>query len=247
MGLQYYDFTLAPNGVREIPCEGTYFRYYSGGAGGADESILIKSDSQGVVTILRPGQSIKMPTNVKTWRIANNKNAGTITGIVVCGDGEIQDSNTAGSVSVIDGGKARTLAGVSFGTGIWCGGVAGNMSHTQLWNPPGSGKNLIIGEVVAATDATALGMVLSITNAALSVAYGSGSSKKSGGAASAGLTYTQQNASALGGLGIFYLNHAQIFIPKEPIVITPGFGLILRGTAATQGVQATFDYYEDPV
>jgi hypothetical protein len=246
-GLQYYDITIPANFQRSIGSEGTYFRYMKGSAGGADEGLLVKADTGALAAIIYPGQSIRLPETVREWRIENYKNAGTISGIVVIGDGEIQDSQVAGMVSVIDGGKARTLADVAKAGSFWCGQLAGNYSHVQLWNPPGSGKNLIVEQVGIVSDVTTIGISMVLYNTQLTSLYAGAVSKKSGGAVSVSSGYYQTNASQLGGAAnLFLLNHGNLFIPKEPIIVTPGYGLVVRGQGMAQGVQGSFEFYEEP-
>jgi len=250
MGLQYYDFTLAPNGVREIPCEGTYFRYYSGSAGGADESILIKSDTQGVVTILRPGQSIKMPINVKTWRMANNKGAGTITGIVVVGDGEIQDSNVAGTVSVINGEIARVKANQSFMAVELNPAVAGQYGMVQLWNPVASGKRLILNKISVFSQVAAMGYGLFKYNTALTL-QGNAASKLSSGALSSGEMRTGSNVALVGNqyanFGLIGATESKDFPFSEPFVIEPGWSIYLCPAAPNTSAYTTYQWNEEVI
>lgn len=251
MGLQYYDITVAAGKSIDIPAEGSYFRYYSGNAGGADESILVKSDTNAMALLLKPGQSIRVPEKVRTWHIANYANVGTIAGIVVIGDGEIQDSQVAGTVAVIDGGRARTMAGVAFIGYGYQGPVVGNLSHVQLWNQAASGKNLIVEQVSTFTQGAGLSGFAGLgASVALTTLNGLPPSKKIGGPASAAAQIrSQANAAILGLLPSMFNMTIQgpLFKPNEPIVVPPGFGLNILNGAANQDLGAHFEFFEESI
>lgn len=248
MGLQYYDFTLATNGIRDLPCEGTYFRYYSGSAGGADESILIKGDTQGVSSILRPGQSILVPETIKTWKISNYKGAGTISGIVIIGDGEIQDSQVAGVVSIVDGGKARTGAGSAFCVAAFQTAVAAQMPVCQVWNPAGSGKNVYIESLMASSSVAQI--VRAGWNTANFTLQGSQGSKRAGNAG--GAAQPAIGTSATIPTGFVYnlqfqliASQSQVINFREPIMLPPGYGFCVQGATVNTDLSANFEYWEE--
>ncbi|AXS79858.1 hypothetical protein [Dechloromonas sp. HYN0024] len=253
VGLQIYDFTLAPNQTRELAAEGQYFRYYAGSAGGADETILIKSDTGGVQTLLRPGQSIKTPTNCRSWYLSNYKNAGTIMGFVVVGNGEIQDSQVAGTVSIINGELVRVKSNACFIGAASNAGAAGNYSMTQLWNPAGSGKNLILNKVSLYTvTAAPTGVGLARHNAALATLQGNGTTKFIGaGTASVG-ELRNTNAAAIigttiGAFSISLANESKDFPFSEPVAIQPGNGIIMWSASLNNNLQTTFQWNEEAV
>lgn len=252
--MQLYDITIAANTTRQLDAPGSYFYFYTGSAGGADSTITLRGLSSGLRIVLKPGQAFRLPVgqNETSWVITNYANAATIVGTVVVGDGDITDNRVTGSVEVIDGGKNRTMASMSFSGYCGSGASAGNFSHAQLWNPVGSGKNAVVEQIVATLNVTA-GLFVKFYNTALTTQTQDPSSKKSGGSATSMQQRAQQNATILAGgflnLAAFTLAGSTPITYKlaEPIVITPGYGLILVPSTQNVGVDANFEYFEESV
>ena len=147
--MQIYDFTVAANSQRQLDAPGTYFYYYSGSAGGADQTITLRGVSSGLRIVLKNGQSLRLPKgqNPETsWYIGNYANVATIVCTVIVGMGEIQDNRIQGSVEVVDGGKNRTLANLAFAGYAGVLNVAAQMSQVLLWNPSTT-KNLVVESI----------------------------------------------------------------------------------------------------
>jgi outer membrane protein assembly factor BamB len=106
-GLQYYDLSLSAGAQRNIGAPGNYLRYYSGNAAGADESIVVKTDTGALYCILKPGQSIKLPQLANEWKVTARTPSSVISGILIIGEGELQDNQVSGTVSVINGELSR--------------------------------------------------------------------------------------------------------------------------------------------
>lgn len=250
-GLQYFDITIPPGQTREVPCEGTYFRFYQGSAGGNDAGLLVKSDTGAVVSILYPGQSLKLPDSVRLWKLANYKGAGTISGIVVIGDGEIQDTTIAGTVSMVDGGKARTAAGSAFSGSVYCPQSAGNYAHVGAWNPAGSGKNCFI-ESIAISGAVAQSFNIRAATVQLTTPVGM-ASKKISGTASATVSGTQGLPAVQNGGALLYNGYIQasanlVINFREPVLLPPGNGIVVMGYTITTGdLSGNFEFFEEPI
>lgn len=250
-GLQYYDFTIAPNQTRELAAEGSYFRYYSGSAGGLDETILIKSDTGGVQTLLRPGQSIKTPANCRTWYLSNYRNASTISGIVVVGNGEIQDSQVAGTVSVVDGGKLRSMAAQAFlGYGS-IGASAGLYSMIQLFNPAGSGKNVIVSQICASVSVPANNYIY-LRRHSIPFANHLGNAASKNGIGASQAVIKSENAAIPASTGLLLLPYKNaldqiIYKFTEPIVIAQNVGIFLASDTVNSTLLANFEFHEDPI
>ncbi|AMP00156.1 hypothetical protein CAter10_2510 [Collimonas arenae] len=151
---------------------------------------------------------------------------------------------------MIDGGKARTLGGITFmmfGSGP---PVAGQNAHVQLWNPAGSGKNLVLDALTYSSGANG-GILLKLYNAALTTLAGPGQSKKGGGAVAVGVVNVQANAGTLGGATILGVNLSAntpiTYRPYEPIVLPPGWGLNMIQTVLATDISGSFEWYEEPV
>lgn len=250
-GLQYYDFTLAPGKTVEIPAEGSYIRYYTGYALGLDESILVKGDTGAIQCPLKPGQAISLPGNVRSWFLSNKAGAATITGIVVVGNGEISDSQVAGSVNVINGEIARVKAGLVYMGSTGIAGAAGAYSICQLWNPAGTNKNLVLNKC-SVFSASPQQVSISVYNAAFGSVSGAVLSKKidAVGASVAQLrngTSVSGIGSTMGQFGIEATYGSKDFQFSEPIVIPPGCGIIAHAQAFNITQWATFQWNEEAV
>lgn len=250
--MQYYDINIPANKQQIVEAQGTFIYYLTGNAGGADPTIKVTFGLGGTSVLLKPGQSIRLPVTAKPidmWRVENYANSATILGQVLVGTGDFKDTNTTGTVQVMDGSKARTLGKTAFTAynGISTGG-AGIYAHVQLWNPVGSGKNVFL-EYAAAT-AQAAGFVnVRIATAALGTNQLAPNSKLMGsGAASVATMYTATNAVAQGSTIIngraMAANGTVEFRMVEPIVLAPGNGLIFQ-SAANQDMSGYFEYYEE--
>lgn len=143
---------------------------------------------------------------------------------IAYGSGEAGTRRTAGVVSVIDGGKARTLAGDVYGWRFSQGPLAANWNVGQIWNPAGSGRRLLVKSYSSSVAA-----VTGFNNADIVTAAGSIGSKLSGGAASVALPRGLQQVSAVvaGFVVANQVNAGQTVVEPEPFVILPGFGFVM--------------------
>lgn len=128
-------FTFTGEG-RQINAQATYFKYESGGAGGADESVSVRVDGQALGEYY-PGDSVRLPVAGVLWEIKPTNAA--CTGRVRLGVGQVESSRLVGTVKVIDQGADKTASGnqymhscsmVAGGAGVWSG--AGVVSKTKL-------------------------------------------------------------------------------------------------------------------
>jgi len=254
--MQYYDINVPANSTQRVAAQGTFLYYLSGSAGGSDSTLKVRAGFGGTTVLLKPGQSIQLPAGeVKgdTWILENYANAATILGVVLVGEGDFSDNRISGSVEVIDGGKARTLAGNAFGGFAYQANVAAQYTRIQLWNPAASAKNINLENLIGLATVTgaAVGHIR-IINTALGTLSGTGNSKKSGGAASVMELRTDTTATvspnnaALASLSI-PVSQMQPYKPVEPLVIGPGYGVVFWGTAGNIDFGATFEWYEEGV
>jgi hypothetical protein len=113
MGLQYYDLVMPVNGSKEFSAQGKYLYYLTGTtpnitAGTAlvssgNQAIKVRAGLSGNEIILMPGQGYRLDEDEKTpgaWRVANANNQEAITGMLMIGNGEFQDSNIAGAFTL---------------------------------------------------------------------------------------------------------------------------------------------------
>jgi len=158
--------------------------------------------------------------------------------------GSSSSVNVSGVVSVNDEGEARSDALVSYiGQGFISG--PGSVPHAQLWNPPASGKELIVQEVqlARANGGVSFG-ALCFHTAALGALGMQGAAKKAGSPASVAEIRTLDGAAVLGTtIAQINIGDAAKYEFRDPIILPPGFGLHSRGTSAISA-GATFQWYE---
>lgn len=250
--MQYYDITIAANGAQEIAANGNYVYFMPGGsAGGADTTITLRKLSGSETVLLKPGQGVRLnddATGQVRWIVGNYKNQGTIIGQLLIGEGDFIDSRVSGSVEVIDGGKARTLANSAFMGAVNGTAVAGTQQNLQLWNPAGSGKNIIV-EAVTVSSTVQNGFRMRVGDAAMSTQVAAGTSKRIGGAAASGLLKSQQFNGQMGTGSLMVMNLSAnspvTFKFTEPIVLVPGSGLNLAAGVAATDLAASYEWYEE--
>lgn len=247
--MQNFDISIAVGSVRRINANGKFFRYYNGSAAGLDETILVTYDG-GSVT-LKAGQSVKLNQSVSEWLVSNYKGQASILGVVVIGDGEITDTSIAGSVSVIDGGMARTLSNGAFLASGASAAVAAQYSHLQLWNPSGSGKNVIL-EAFSFSTNVASGINFYRDVAQRSTANNAVVSKYLSGAVGVAVLRSENNAvmQFAGGVMLSYLTPASVVQTlnlKEPIVIPPASGLNFVTASVNVSVVGNFEFFEQAI
>lgn len=233
-----FDFNLSANQSQHIDVVGTFLKYKAGTG-----TIRVRMDGGGYIDLL-PGQGVN---NVKFTSVdVQDRTGAQNVGTILAGIYDFRDDRITGSVEVIDGGKNRTNAGVAFTAHVWCPPPAADKGAVlQLWNPAGSGKNLIVEQVVASVGGQySLGMKL--TNTQLVDQVGTIGSKKCAGPAS--VASVQQSGAGLPlQNATFAIGASQLIKFAEPWVIAPGYGLSFG--PSTLGISAGVDieYFEEPV
>jgi len=253
--MQVYDIALKAGESRQIHVLADYIYFLNGSAGGADTTIEFRPNSGGETVYLKPGQAFKLPESQRgmgiTWVMKNQKGEATILGQVLMGEGEFQDNRITGAVEVIDGGKARSLAGIAYIGMVTSNAAAGSISHLQLWNPANSVRNLVIEQILSVSSVST-GIWHGVTDAAIGAGTAASITPKRIGTGYAGKAELRQAKSATQIGQVITLVNAPVsvtgtFKPNEPIVIPPGFGYLLLPQAANADVTATFEWYEDAV
>ncbi len=167
------------------------------------------------------------------------------------GSSEAGTRRTAGVVQVVDGSRALVQSGAAF---IGYGDaqpVAAMNSQVQLWNPAGSGKNLIVKSLFVTADAVRIyavrhGTVI-MPNA---VGTGNPRNKLLGSAAAtvAQLRFRNDTAVVEGALmgPLIYVvaNDSKGFVFNEPIIVQPGNGLNVSVNNVNAGAFVTYDFFE---
>ena len=257
-----FPVNLAVNGFQPVNQYGNYVYYKAGSAGGADPTIKVKTDG-GDEYFLMPGQGFRLDKSTFTSLIITNyANAGTITGTLVIADGAFFDNRVIGTVDIagvvsvngtvttIDKGHDRSVAGATYVAGVTVP-AGGGQAFEQLWNPVGSGKNVIVSSFELMTNPSA-SLMVSLTTGALASQVANGVQNKNLGSAVAAVAQlrTQQGGTLTGKVKLFDLQLQSITTKQykfsDPLIIRPGYGLLFEGSIdGAASVTGLFDFYEE--
>ncbi|WP_059411689.1 hypothetical protein [Cupriavidus basilensis] len=242
--VQQYDLNIPAGGAQNIDVAGDRVQFLS--ATDPFAQIEIRPNyAQGNIS-LKPGQGFKFSEQVTRWVVFNRSNL-PLSGYLLIGSGDFFDQRIAGTVDVIDGGKARTMGGVAmmgYGYGV---ATVGQFSHIQLWNPAGSGKNLFVEQLsFFSTGTVANGVGVKPSSTPLVNFYSNPQSKRLNAQASTAEIRNQANAAFLGGIFMGVLDKVnRLMRPAEPIMVSPGAGLMVIGSVPNEDLGAAFEFFEE--
>ncbi len=139
-------------------------------------------------------------------------------------------------------------AGRAFSRGAFLGASVGNVSMVQLFNPVGSGVNVIVRLLIVSVDATGFAQVYQY-NTPLTNDSGAGVNLLSGGAAGQAHVRNQVNAVSLG-----TLLHNIPILANTPIIpvadwfmeLGPGEGVHVHTALQNVGTSGNFQWLEVP-
>lgn len=233
--------------------------YYEEGAsvGGELPMIRVRSLQGGgeVDVELKPGRQIRLakPAN---GIIVTSLTGAAISGTLSVGNGDIRDSSVMGEVSVVDGAKARTMAGAAFAGRIYQANVAAQFSAAQLWNLGGpETPNVIVSQITALSNSGLWSALIGVTGSGVGTLptwESNMRSKLAGGAASLNSQLRKQTAVAfptvdaiLGSLG-GAAGQSVTYRFTEPIVIPSNYGLtVYISNAANLDLSVNFECIEE--
>lgn len=250
--LRTQDFSVAVGGALTLPIRAAYVKYLDGTAGGLSTRLRLRTELGGADITLEPGDSVRLPQEVAQFRIENADGEATISGTLIAGLGEFTSDRIIGTVRVIDSARDRTLAGVSFLGAVYAAGAAAVNARVQLWNPPGSGRRAIVKQMKIGSTANSPFNVY-VATAAEANAYASPANpvnKLLGGAASV-MEHRYDNIVALpaGAIvlsgNVIANDETQWYRFAEPVILPPGYGLLVRNVTVNQPITACFDFYEE--
>lgn len=248
-----YPLTIPAGGQFSLLAVGSYFKILT-----ASGSFEVTGDAFGQLGSIQAGQGLRLQnpdtTAAMFTRLTFRDTSGAANNltVLVAGDGFIDDRVT-GEVSVVDGGKTRTLAQQTFMTSISCAAAAAQISHVGLFNPAGSGKNVIVKAYRMTTAPAAFVRVGVIAGNLMTTPLGQGRSKLSRGGAGALSTALARSlqAAALAGDDWDYLGASStastIVTLQEPIVLEPNFSMYIAPTAINIGITAAVEWTEELV
>lgn len=178
----------------------------------------------------------------KTLRIVIATNARIKSG------GNVNASSS--SLSVVDGGLARTLADQAMYGYVYCPGVAAQNSHVMLWNPVGSGKNLYLEKIILGSP-TAMNVLYGSWNVDYGVSNGACRSKLIDLDATPSVALPRKTTNAAyqvynNGDSYHFLLAATPFTIdfREPIVIRPGYGFVAAAQTVNTTLAMNAEWYE---
>lgn len=242
---QLYDFACSANGSVNLAVSGGYYRIMS-----ATGAVRVRREGGSQLGPLYPGQGEREEFNRLT---ITDMTGAANTGFILVADESFVDERITGEVSVIDGGRAATLAGLSYLTLGSLGVVAGNYNCFQLLNPSGSGRRVILEGFFASVTVASF-IFIGPNPVALPNIYGaSTNTNKLIGGLAGSAERRWENAAAVNGntsgvLG-FYLQASQNYLYsfKRPVVLPPGTGYAISNRTIAADLQSGFDYYEEVI
>lgn len=168
------------------------------------------------------------------------------------GTSEAGTRRTAGVVSVIDGERFRLDSGIMYAAAIGTSIVAGQYPTAQVWNPAGSGKNLIVKSVILSSpNQQSLLFGFDTVELATDLSAMRLINKKSSGSNSVAKAKTSNIASIPGykiGLGVNVQSNTSITInPNGGYLVEPGFGLTVFGNLLASSFTANFEWFEEVI
>jgi hypothetical protein len=153
----------------------------------------------------------------------------------------------AGEVSIVEGGRSRTLAGIAYISFATAAASPGNQSSVQLWNVSVD-KRLVLTRLTLGTN-TAQTLQLRRASVALATLAMAAERKLFGtGTSVSGQAKTENPAAAAGAIVSTVLMPANtpFNVPfSEPLILEPAAGLTISGTTVNTSVNASFDHWEE--
>lgn len=232
-----YDFAMTAGGSFSLNVEGEQVRIMT--SAGAVELV---TDSYRIGPI-QAGQG-QGASPFKRLTI-NDKSGAANKGTILISSADFIDDRISGEVSVIDGSRSRALAGGAFTAHLFAPATAGTFSGVQLWNPAGSGKNIVIEQIISVCPAYSLGIQLVAVQLAGGIASNTGNKKSGGGLPSALATWVNNSAANITPASTFSLAHGTVCKLVNPYVLTPGYGLNFGAPVLNNDAGAGLEFFEE--
>jgi hypothetical protein len=252
--MQQYDITVPANMPLRVSAAGRYIKYLSGSNGGGDASIMLTPGMQGGNKLtLAPGFAYRVADDQPipdSWTIANAAGGNTIIGKVIIGNGRVDDSTVQGVVQVVDGNKALSLNG-SAGTMSGAYVLASNIVMQGITNQAGSGKRVIVSQMLVGSAAAQNIYIGSLTVplGSLGVPSGQVIGTAFGGAARSGKAASTTDFSAYGANAILGVavgaGVSQLVTFPQPLVIPPGYGLAAWNSSVGTNLVMSIPFVEE--
>lgn len=240
-----YDFSLTPYEAKQYEVFGRFVKYVQGSA-----PIRVILSAGGYVDLM-PGQGV-WNVDFKNF-VIEDRSGSDNRGVVMAGSFDFRDDRISGTVEVIDGGKARTLAGMAFSIATAPGTGATVNSRVAMLNPAGSVKNLVLESIAFAPNAVSTANLYA-GNGPIGLADPGVSKHMGEGALISVAQVSKDNTTTATGpsAGVIWQMSAQagardVWTPREPIIIPPGRSIIVWCNSKNVDFAALFEWFEDPI
>lgn len=252
--VQQYTFQIPAGGAFPLQAMGRYYRIQS-----ASGALKVVGDNFGNMGLVGPGQGYRMrEKDVPFQRLTFIDVSGAANNVVVVvADADFVDNTVLGTVSMIDGGKARTLALQTYSIGGSVSGVAAQFSAVQFYCATPGVRAVVSQITVQSTQADGLAIAPS-AGGYLTTLVGSARNKRVGGAGSTASGLRTQTVGAVPPVIAVSPPYFQVNVPAsgsytyrltEPIVIpgaANGVGIVVYASTAANSIGASFEFYEEP-
>lgn len=245
-----YDYALAATvgDARLLQAMGSRCKVVSAPHG----SIQIRTDT-GAVYELQEGQGFNMPPGQSFRELfISNPRAVVNVGTVFVGDQTFVDDRITGTVQIVDGERNKVGAGVCFRGAINIVAAA-TRPAAQLWNPAGSGKNVIV-QAVRLGAALADQYGVQMQNVALPSVSGNPVVNLDSGQGAGVAQLRQDNTGAALGTqkpiisGYIAASSDVVLVMPRPMLLRPGNGaLLFVNTAGAQDLKSSIEWEEWPI
>lgn len=246
-----YPITIPASGSFRLPVTGTMFKVLS-----STNTFRVICNTVGAIGAIQPGQGIRQDSKEPPFTdLVFEDTSGAANNLqVLVADDSFIDDRISGEVSVVDGGKARSLAGQAFQMPLTGAALAANYTAVAIDNSAGT-KNVIIKAYRCAL--TVAGFMNVNMGGTKPATLGGALPLKvwDGGAFGGGVAVgrTGQNAADFTATGsrldVLNLPASQTvpIILQEPIVLRPGAYMIFQPASQNVGISVTIEGYEEAV
>lgn len=101
--MRIFDFSVPQGQVREVIAKGSFVMYLDG-SGGLDGAMSLRVPGQGEVVML-PGQSLRLPVDSSRFLVVGDREAATVSGRLIIGEGSFEDRRLFGAVQASQAGR----------------------------------------------------------------------------------------------------------------------------------------------
>lgn len=249
--IRLFPFNLAANESRTADVSGEYFEIRQSAY---PVTVELLDAYGGVVSLMEDIQQSDFckPGSFGKVRITNGAIAQKV--VFWFGSGDAGSRRVSGDVSIIDGEKNRTLGGGMFAGAAICGNGGANYSNTQLWNPLGTGKNLVVTAASAALFGGSGAVNYCFSNVMLNAASVNAVANKKAGAVGGVALLRRELTAAVGSNGSAILRNETLpsttslqWVIKGALIVPPGYGLQIASEVTNFSLNTSLEWFEEVI